>query len=197
MSIANRPAVPDVILPVRRTAQDLPRLVETVNSNFRKQIADAYKISQALDTDLTTLAARVAALEAVPPPPTTTPSTASAIASMATSVATVLEIKDNTVSVTLSGATTTASAVVPTNSILFAIFVTITSMTGATSISAGVTNNPNMFGAGLTTSGDIDDYTFINLRYISGGALDVLLTAVGGNFTGGTADVTGHYWVRP
>lgn len=192
MTIAKRPKLDDVLF-----SKDLRRMTESINVNFRRLPEKLHAIDASLDAALTALAKRVTSLEtAAPSTTTTTTATGTAGDGGGGSSLPVTEILSNTVSVTLSGATTTVSAVAPTNSLLIAIFLTITGMTGATSLDAGVAANPDQYGAGLTTSGNITDYTFLNPGYLRA-VLDLLLTANGSNFTGGTAAATAYYWIRP
>ena len=191
MSIAGRPQLVEVI-PVT----DLARVVEMVNSNFRRYRELFYNIDTALDEALDALTKRVKALEAAGAAPSTTTTIIGAPAGGG-AVIPIPEITPNTVTVALAGASVTAASVAPNDSLLFAIYITINNMTGATSLDAGITNHVDKFGRGLTTTGDITTFTFINPGYVILADLDVLLTARGGNFTGGTADITSYYWRRP
>ena len=195
MTVA-RPRLPDVVRPVRAKEGDWPRVIEQINSNFRKLVESLYKIDLATDVTVADLLLRMGDAE------TSITDLGDTVTVIGTPAAgggggagvPIKEIKTNTVTVTLAGATTTASAVVPAESALFGIYVSITGMTGASSLDAGVTNDPDQFGRNLTAIGGIAEFTFHSPHWVYGTALDVLLTANGGNFTGGTAVVTGRYW---
>jgi hypothetical protein len=91
--------------------------------------------------------------------------------------------------VTVSGATTTTSIVIPNRSICLGVSVRTTlAITGATSFNCGVSGNASKFGAtlgialGSTNIGIIGPEAF----YAN---TPVVLTAVGSNFTGGKVRV--------
>lgn len=95
--------------------------------------------------------------------------------------------------VSLSGATTASTVQIPSGAIVLAVSNrVVTTITGATSYSCGVSGNPSQFGsslglgAGSTNLGLIGPNPFY-------AATPVLFTAAGGNFTGGQVRMTIHY----
>jgi hypothetical protein len=95
--------------------------------------------------------------------------------------------------VTLSGATTNSSVLIPNGAIVLAVSNrVVTAITGATSYSCGVAGNATQFGSllgasvGLTNLGLIGPAPFY-------ADTAVLYTAAGGAFTGGQLRMTIHY----
>jgi hypothetical protein len=96
-------------------------------------------------------------------------------------------------SVSLSGASTTAGVQIPENSIVLAVGTRVTTtITGATSYEVGVSGNLSQFGsvlglaAGSTNNGLIGPAAFYS-------ATSLVVTAAGGNFTGGVVRLSIHY----
>jgi len=93
----------------------------------------------------------------------------------------------------LSGATVAATGVIPAGVLLVACAMRVTTaITGATSFSVGYTGSTSAFGsslsiaAGATNSGLIGPNPFYN-------ATSVILTAAGGNFSGGAVRLSLMY----
>lgn len=98
---------------------------------------------------------------------------------------------------TLSGATATLSSLIPAGCMVVGITTrVITAITGATGYDVGDGTTQDAYGAnigiGLGTTSDITDAT-ISAAPLYTAATDVVLTALGSNFTGGDVRVTVHY----
>lgn len=100
-------------------------------------------------------------------------------------------------SVTCSGATSSASNIIPAGSIVFGVTVRVTTtITGATTFKIGDGTDDDRWGSGIalasgtTTSGTAFTITSVPI-YTS--ATSVVLTATGSNFTAGVVSVTVHY----
>jgi hypothetical protein len=99
----------------------------------------------------------------------------------------------------MSGATVSATSIIPANSILLGVTTrVITAITGCTSINIGISGDADAFGAGTAiTAGsttNIADHTVTAPVYY-GSAASVVIAAVGGgaSFTAGAIRVTAHY----
>lgn len=110
-----------------------------------------------------------------------------------------LILSQNTVAVTMSGATSTASSVFPDGAIMQAVNVLVTTtITGATSFKIGDGSDDDRWGAtiGLTagTKTGPADYTASGIGQVTS-AQNVVLTAVGGaaSFSAGVVKVQGTY----
>jgi hypothetical protein len=95
--------------------------------------------------------------------------------------------------ITLTGATTNSSVLIPNGALLFAVSNrVVTPITGAASYSCGTSGSPSWFGSslgvgvGATNRGLIGPNPFYS-------DTPVLYTAAGGNFTGGQLRMTIHY----
>lgn len=100
----------------------------------------------------------------------------------------------------MSGATVTATSLIPANSIVLGVTTrVITDLVGPTSIDIGYGSGGNLhaFGnnvANLTADSvtNIADFSQTSPHYF-GAATNVVITANGGNFTAGAMRVTAHY----
>lgn len=96
-------------------------------------------------------------------------------------------------SVTLSGASTTASVSIPANCILLGVGERVaTAVTGATSFEIGVSGNLSQFGSGLGIAAGSTNYGIIGPTGIYS-ATPVIITASGGSFTGGVLHLAIFY----
>lgn len=93
----------------------------------------------------------------------------------------------------LSGASKTSTIAIPNRAIVLGVSArTVTAITGATSYDCGVSGETSKFGgslgiaAGSTNVGVIDPQAFY-------AATPIVLTANGGNFTGGAVRISIHY----
>lgn len=85
----------------------------------------------------------------------------------------------------LSGATVTAAAAIPAGSLVVACAVRVTTaITGAASFSVGYTGSTTAFGSGLSVATGSTNEGLIGPNPFYS-ATNVVLTASGGNFTGG------------
>jgi Major tropism determinant N-terminal domain len=88
--------------------------------------------------------------------------------------------------VTLSGATTTAPTQIPANCIVLGVGSrTVTTVTGATSYSVGVTGTTGQFGSTLNIAAGSTNYGIIGPTGFYS-ATNLIVTSAGGSFTGGT-----------
>jgi len=88
--------------------------------------------------------------------------------------------------VTLAGASTTATTPIPANCIVLGVGSrTVTAVTGATSYSVGVTGTPGQFGSALNIAAGSTNYGIIGPTGFYS-ATNLIVTAAGGSFTGGT-----------
>jgi hypothetical protein len=95
--------------------------------------------------------------------------------------------------VTLSGATTASTAQIPAGAIVLAVSnLVVTTITGATSYSCGVSGSSSEFGSSLGVSAGSTNLGLIGPNPFYA-ATSVLFTAAGGNFTGGAVRMTIHY----
>lgn len=97
----------------------------------------------------------------------------------------------------LSGATATATSLIPAGSLVLGVSCRVTTaITGATTFDVGDGSDVDAFGAAiaiaLDTTTDLTDST-ITAAPIYASATNVVLTANGSNFTGGAVRVTVHY----
>lgn len=99
----------------------------------------------------------------------------------------------------MSGATVSATSLIPANSILLGVTTrVITNITGCTSINIGTSADADAFAAGTAltagTTTNIADHTVTAPAYYDT-ATSVVITAVGGgaSFTAGAIRVTAHY----
>jgi hypothetical protein len=96
-------------------------------------------------------------------------------------------------SVTLSGASTTASVSIPANCIVFAVGARVTTtIAGATSYEVGVSGNLSQFGSGLGLASGSTNYGLIGPTAFYS-ATSLVVTAAGSNFTGGVVRLSIHY----
>jgi Protein of unknown function (DUF2793) len=93
----------------------------------------------------------------------------------------------------LSGTSVTSAIAIPNRAIVLGVSTrTVTAITGATSYNCGISGETSKFGgslgigAGSTNVGVIGPQAFY-------GATPIILTANGGNFTGGAARIAIHY----
>lgn len=98
---------------------------------------------------------------------------------------------------TPSGATVTASNLIPANSIVLGITCRVTgTISGASSFSVGDGTDADRWGAGIAvapgTTTNVSDFTIASPVYY-GAANNVVLTAAGSDFTGGQVRITVHY----
>jgi len=95
--------------------------------------------------------------------------------------------------VTLSGATTSSSVLIPNGAIILAVSNrVVAAITGAASYSCGVSGNAAQFGALLGTSLGSTNLGLIGPAPFYANTA-VLYTAAGGNFSGGQLRMTIHY----
>jgi hypothetical protein len=95
--------------------------------------------------------------------------------------------------VTLSGSSTTASAPIPANSIVFAVGArVVTAVTGAPSFSVGVSTNLIQFGSTLAVASGSTNYGLIGPTAFYA-ATPLLVTATTGSFTAGSVRLSIHY----
>jgi len=97
----------------------------------------------------------------------------------------------------LSGATATATNLIPAGCFLFGITVRVTTLiTGATSFDIGDGSDANRWGGTIAvavgTTSSIADFTAAGYGQFTT-ANSVVLTANGSNFTAGAVRVTAHY----
>lgn len=93
------------------------------------------------------------------------------------------------------GSTSATTALIPDKAIVLGVTARVTSgITGATSWSLGVTGSPDRYGSGFGVglNGFAHGVTGTPLAYFDGTSL--LLTAGGGDFTGGTVRIAVHYF---
>jgi hypothetical protein len=100
-------------------------------------------------------------------------------------------------SLTLSGATTTATALIPVGAFLVGVATTTTTtITGATGYAIGDGSDPDRWGSitgtAVGTDSDNTDATADPTGYFAA-ANDVVLTALTSNFTGGVVQVVAFY----
>jgi len=100
--------------------------------------------------------------------------------------------------VALTGASVTASALIPADSMITGVIVSFSGMTGPTSIDIGESSrNTQEWGKGIATAGltltKIGHFQEKHPRYTDI-AVDVVITAIGGNFSAGAATIKGFYW---
>lgn len=93
----------------------------------------------------------------------------------------------------LSGATQTAAALIPANSIVIGVTARVTTaITGATSFDIGDGTTANIFGDDVAVAfNTTSQNTIAPTRYAT--ATNVVLTANGGNFTAGAVRLTVHF----
>lgn len=94
---------------------------------------------------------------------------------------------------TTSGATVTVAALIPANSIVIGVTARVTTaITGATSFDIGDGTTANLFGDDVAVAlNTTSQNTIAPTRYAT--ATNVVLTANGGNFTGGAVRLTVHF----
>ena len=94
---------------------------------------------------------------------------------------------------TTSGATVTVAALIPANSIVLGVTARVTTaITGATSFDIGDGTTANLFGDDVAVAlNTTSNNTIAPTRYAT--ATNVVLTANGGNFTGGAVRLTVHF----
>jgi len=97
----------------------------------------------------------------------------------------------------MSGATVTASSLIPAGSFIIGVTVRVTTtITGATTFDIGDGTNVDRWGAAIVltagTTTDITDFTAAGFGQFDT-ANDVVLTANGANFTAGAVRITIHY----
>ena len=106
--------------------------------------------------------------------------------------------KTRTVSVVgMTGASVIVAGVVPAGALLVGLTTRVgAAITGATGFNIGDGTTPNRWGdnigVALNTLTDNTDWTVGTIEVFPA-TKDVILTAVGGNFTAGAVDVTAHY----
>lgn len=95
--------------------------------------------------------------------------------------------------ITLAGATTNSTLLIPNGAILYAVSNrVVTAITGATSYNCGDIDSPSRFGGGLGIGlGSLNRGQIGPMPYYADKA--VIYTAIGGNFTGGQVRMTMHY----
>lgn len=113
-----------------------------------------------------------------------------------TEVGSFLRIKSVSASVTCSGATSSASNLIPDGALVIGVTCRVTTaITGATSFTVGDGTDVDKWGTGVAiaagTKTSSADFTAIVSSYQS--ATSVVLTATGSNFTAGAVLVTVHY----
>jgi hypothetical protein len=95
--------------------------------------------------------------------------------------------------VTLSGASTVAATPIPANCIVFGVGArTVTAITGATSYEVGQSGNLSQFGASLGLAAGSTNYGIIGPTGFYS-TTNVIVTAAGGNFTGGAVRLAIFY----
>lgn len=93
----------------------------------------------------------------------------------------------------LSGATVSAANAVPAGALVVACAVRVTTaITGATSFSVGYAGAASAFGSGLSTAADSTNNGLIGPNPVYS-ATGVVLTAAGGNFSGGAVRLSLMY----
>jgi hypothetical protein len=93
----------------------------------------------------------------------------------------------------LSGATVTAATQIPANCIVLAVGCRVTTaITGAASFSVGVSGTPGQFGSALAIAAGSINYGLIGPTAFYS-ATSLVLTAAGGNFSGGAVRLSIHY----
>jgi hypothetical protein len=93
----------------------------------------------------------------------------------------------------LSGATVTATNFIPANCIVLSVGArVVTTITGATSYSVGVSGTPGQFGSGLSLPAGSSNPGLIGPTAFYA-ATSVILTAAGSNFTAGAVRLSVHY----
>ena len=95
----------------------------------------------------------------------------------------------------VAGSTSETVALIPDKAIVLGVTARVTvGITGATTWSLGVTGSPDRYGSGFGTSlnGFSHGVTGSPVAYFGGSSL--LLTAAGGDFTGGDIRITVHYF---
>lgn len=106
-------------------------------------------------------------------------------------------IKSAEVEVTCSGATTTATGLIPAKHSYFGAVVRVTeAITGATSFSIGDGSDADRFGATIAIAVDTvtTEASFTaDPRGWSSSAINIVLTAAGSDFTGGKVRITVFY----
>lgn len=91
-----------------------------------------------------------------------------------------------------AGATTSTTVVIPARSIVFAVATrTLTAITGATAYDCGVSGEPSKFGGSLGAAAGSTNIGVIGPTAFYADS-PVLLTGVGGDFTGGAVRVAIH-----
>jgi len=108
-----------------------------------------------------------------------------------------ITMKTATASVTCSGATSTATSLIPAKAILIGVAVRVTTaITGATTFTIGDGSDADRWGTGIAIAVDTvtseSDATADPSGW-SATALSVVLTATGSNFTAGVVRVTAFY----
>ncbi|MCF8506436.1 MAG: DUF2793 domain-containing protein [Caulobacter sp.] len=94
--------------------------------------------------------------------------------------------------VTLAGATASTSMVIPARAIVFAVATrTLTAIIGATAYDCGLTGEPAKFGGALGAAAGSTNVGVIGPTAFYADS-PVLLTGIGGDFTGGTVRVAIH-----
>lgn len=109
-----------------------------------------------------------------------------------------LALKSVTVNKTCSGATTTASNLIPAASLLIGVTCKVTTLiTGATSFDVGNGSTANLWGNDIAvaagTVSTLADYAGSSTMILYTSAGNVVLTANGTAFTGGVVAVTAWY----
>ncbi len=95
--------------------------------------------------------------------------------------------------VTLSGASTTASAQIPANCIVLSVGArVVTAIAGAPSYEIGVSGNLSQFGSALSASAGATNYGLIGPNPFYS-ATSLIVTATSGSFTAGQVRLSIHY----
>lgn len=98
----------------------------------------------------------------------------------------------------LTGATATASSLIPAGALVFGVTIRVTSaVTGATDFDVGDGSDVDRWGAGIAVALDTTtsptDFTDNTVQWQIGAAGDVVLTANGGSFSGGNVRISVGY----
>ena len=95
----------------------------------------------------------------------------------------------------LSGASVTTSAIIPARSVVFCVSATTTdAISGAASFDCGIAGEPSKFGGSLGISAGASNRGVIGPQAFYSDT-PVVLTANGGDFTGGRVALSIHAWV--
>lgn len=120
------------------------------------------------------------------------------VAILGQSNAQAMNLKSASTEVTgMSGATVTASNLIPAGSLVFGVSVRVTTLVeGATTFEIGDGSDPDRFGTAIAvaadTTTDITDLTIASPPFYTSAA-SIVLTANGSNFTAGAVRITVHY----